>query len=57
VESTCTYSVNFKSICTSSYSFLGLYVSLSLYRGYETLVFNIDFVSSGKVPSGNYNLN
>jgi hypothetical protein len=37
--------------------FLGMYGSPSLYRGYQTLVFNTDFVSSGKVPSGNYNLN
>jgi hypothetical protein len=49
--------VNFKSFGTSSYSFSGLYGSLSLYRDYQTLVFNIDFVSSGKIPSGNYNLN
>jgi hypothetical protein len=34
-----------------------LYGSLSLYRGYQTLVFNTDFVSSEKVPSRNYNLN
>jgi hypothetical protein len=57
MECTCAYSVNFKSFYTSSYFFLGLYGSLSLYRGYQTLVFNTDFVSSGKVPSGNYNLN
>jgi hypothetical protein len=30
---------------------------LSLYMGYKTLVFNTDFVSSGKVPFRNYNLN
>jgi hypothetical protein len=34
-----------------------MYGSLSFYRGYKTLVFNTDFVSSGKVPSENYNLN
>jgi hypothetical protein len=37
--------------------FSGLYGSLSLYWGYQTLVWNIDFVSSWKVPVGNYNLN
>jgi hypothetical protein len=47
--------VNFKSFGTSSYSFSGLYGSLSLYRDYQTLVFNTDFIS-GKVPSRNYNL-
>jgi hypothetical protein len=57
MECTCAYSVNVKSFCTLSYSFSGLYGSLSLYRGYQTLVFNTDFVSSGKVSSGNYNLN
>jgi sensor histidine kinase YesM len=57
VECTCAYSVNFKSFDTSSYSFSGLYGSLSLYRGYQTLVFNTDFVSSGMVPSRNDNLN
>jgi hypothetical protein len=56
VECTCAYSVNFKSFGTSSYSFSGLYGSLSLYRDYQTLVFNTDFISSGKVPSRNYNL-
>jgi hypothetical protein len=57
MKCTCAYSMNFKSFCTSSYSFSGMYGSLSLYRGYQTLVFNTDFVSSGKVPSENYNLN
>jgi hypothetical protein len=56
MECTCAYLVNFKSFGISSYSFLGLYGSLSLYRDYQTLVFNTDFVSSGKVPSRNYNL-
>jgi hypothetical protein len=56
MECTCAYSVNFKSFRTSSYSFLGLYGSLSLYRDYQTLVFNTDFISSGKVPLRNYNL-
>jgi hypothetical protein len=50
-------SVNLKSFGTSSYFVSGLYGFLSLYRGYQTLVFNTDFVSSGKVPSGNDNLN
>jgi hypothetical protein len=57
VECTCAYSVSFKSFGTSSCSVLGMYGSLSLNRGYQTLVFNIYFVSSGKVPSGYYNLN
>jgi hypothetical protein len=57
VESTCAYSVNFKSFGTSSYSFSGLYESLSLYMGYQTFVFNTNFVSFGKVPSRNYNIN
>jgi hypothetical protein len=57
VECTCDYSVNFKSFDTSSYSFSGMYGSLSLYRGYQTLVFNTDFVSSEKVLSRDYNLN
>jgi hypothetical protein len=52
MECTCAYSVNFKSFCTSSYTFLGLYGSLSLYRGYQTLMFNTYFVSSGKVLWG-----
>jgi hypothetical protein len=56
VECTCAYSVNFEFFGTSSYSFSGMYGSLSLNRGYQTLVFNTDFVSSEKVPSGNYNL-
>jgi hypothetical protein len=34
-----------------------LYGSLSLYGGYQTLVFNTNLVSSRKVLSGNYNLN
>jgi hypothetical protein len=33
VECICAYSVNFKSIGTSSYFFSGLYGFLSLYRG------------------------
>jgi hypothetical protein len=33
-----------------------LYGSLSYYRDYQTLVFNTDFISYGKVPSRNYNL-
>jgi hypothetical protein len=57
MECTCAYSVNFKSFGTTSYSFSGLYGSLSLYRDYQTLVFNTDFISSRKVPSENYNLN
>jgi hypothetical protein len=57
VGCTCAYSVIFKSFGASYYSFLGMYGSLSLYRSYQTLVFNTDFVSSGKVPSGNDNLN
>jgi hypothetical protein len=57
MECTCAYLVNFKSFGTSSYSFLGLYGSLSLYRDYQTLVFNTDFVSSGYVPSRNDSLN
>jgi hypothetical protein len=57
VGCTCAYSVNFKSSDTSYYSFSGLYGSLSLYKGYQILVFNTDFVSSEKVPSENYNLN
>jgi hypothetical protein len=57
VECTCAYSVNFKSFGTSSYSFSGLYGSLSLYMGYQTLVFKTQTFSSRKVPSGNYNLN
>jgi hypothetical protein len=57
VGCTCVYSMNFKSFGTSSYFFLGLYGSLSFYIGYQTFVFNTDFVSSGKVPSRNYNLN
>jgi hypothetical protein len=56
MECTCAYSVNFKSFVTSSYSFSGLYGSLSLYRDYQTLVFNTDFISSGKIPLRNYNL-
>jgi hypothetical protein len=56
VECTCAYSVNFKSFGTSSYSFSGMYGSLSLYRDYQTLVFNTYFISSGKVPLRNYNL-
>jgi hypothetical protein len=56
VECTCAYSVNFKSFDTSSYSFSGLYGSLSLYRDYQTLVFNTDFISCGKVPLRSYNL-
>jgi hypothetical protein len=56
VECTCAYSVNFKSFGTSSYSFTGLYRSLSLYRDYQTLVFNTDFISSGNVPSRSYKL-
>jgi hypothetical protein len=56
MECICAYSVNFKSFGTLSYSFSGLYVSLSLYRDYQTLVFNTDFISSGKVPLRNYNL-
>jgi hypothetical protein len=57
VGCTCAYSVNYKSFGISYYSFSGLYGSLSLYMGYKTLVFNTDFVSSGKVPFRNYNLN
>jgi hypothetical protein len=57
VECTCACSVNFKSFGTSYYSFSGLYGSLSLYMGYQTFVFHTDFVSSGKVPCRNYNLN
>jgi hypothetical protein len=57
MEYTRAYSVNFKSFGTSSYSFSGMYGSLSLYMGYQTFVFNTNFVSSGKVPSRNYNLN
>jgi hypothetical protein len=52
VECTCAYSVNFKSFGTSSYTFLGLYGSLSLYRDYQTLMFNTDFISSGKFQLG-----
>jgi hypothetical protein len=52
MECTCAYSVNFKSFGTSSYSFSGLYGSLSLYRDYQTLVFNTDFISSGRFQLG-----
>jgi hypothetical protein len=51
MECTCSYSVNFKSFGTSSYSFSDLYGSLSLYRDYQTLVFNKNFISSEKVLS------
>jgi hypothetical protein len=56
MKCTCAYLVNFKSFGTLSYSFSGLYGSLSLYRDYQSLVFNTDFISSGKVSLRNYNI-